>query len=337
MVDTPSSRDGDEAASPTLKPCSTPFLLEQLRRNEPDKLGNKVEDICWVGADYAIYRSERGVYVHFSNCRDVEKQQRIRFTEICPELCELRYLTAQMRPRSKFRLSKRPHDHQDDLFEHNMAQALMLVMEDKTEDGRKIAEKALAMAVRRVTNDNTIRYVRVALLAGIASLGVGVAALAGTRLSDVPAMTPYIVAGMAGATGAVLSIATRLQAFELRPCDESSMNKLMAAMRVGLGIIAAIALFLMATTVLSEMVQKILPKVNGKIPWETPALLGFLAGFAERLIPNLLRRTGDTLEADAGTPVQAVRRDEERAQRDSDERTNRRPSRPHVLVSSSAS
>jgi hypothetical protein len=35
------------------------------------------------------------------------------------------------------------------LFEHNMAQAVMLIMEDKIEDGKRIAEKALAMAVRR--------------------------------------------------------------------------------------------------------------------------------------------------------------------------------------------
>jgi hypothetical protein len=65
----------------------------------------------------------------------------------------------------------------DTLFEHNMAQAVMLILEDSLEEGKQIAQKALAMAVRRVTMDNTIRYVRSSLLFGISFMAAGAIAL----------------------------------------------------------------------------------------------------------------------------------------------------------------
>jgi hypothetical protein len=90
MEDQTARRDGNG-------PCATPFLLGQLKEGERDKLGHIVKEILWIGQEYAIYRSKYGVYVQFSDSHDVEKDQRKKFTEISPELCELRYLTYEMR------------------------------------------------------------------------------------------------------------------------------------------------------------------------------------------------------------------------------------------------
>jgi hypothetical protein len=68
----------DEASS-----CTEPFLLHELRKDQKDKLGHRVEQILWLGKDYAVYRSERGVYVQFSDCPKREALQRRRFAEIC--------------------------------------------------------------------------------------------------------------------------------------------------------------------------------------------------------------------------------------------------------------
>jgi hypothetical protein len=88
------------------------------------------------------------------------------------------------------------------------------------------------------------------------------------------------------------------------------MNKWMAAMRVGMGIIAGATLLLLATTILHDTVAKIVPMSSDVgVPWETAALLGLIGGFAERFIPNLLRRTAVAMLPSDGTPVQAVRRE----------------------------
>jgi hypothetical protein len=189
-----------------------------------------------------------------------------------------------------------------------MAQALMLLMEGNTEGAKVISRNALSMAVRRVSNDNRIRYVRACLVTGAIWILIGIALfdrpLAFAAL-DIPRWNAYVIASMFGAAGSVFSIATRLQNFELKPCNDSRMNVWMSMVRVGMGIVAATVLLLFAKMMLHDMV---FPKaVGGRIPLEGAAILGFLGGFAERLVPNLLRQTASRLESSDGTPVQAAR------------------------------
>ena len=132
------------------------FLLCELQPGAIDKLGNLIKEILWVGRNYTVYRSSKGVYVHFSDDPKEEAVQRNRFTEICPELCELRYLTSQMSSDWSFDLKSWTIRPASSLYHHNMAQAVMLVMEEKIDQGKKIAQQALKMAVGRVTNDNRL-------------------------------------------------------------------------------------------------------------------------------------------------------------------------------------
>jgi hypothetical protein len=111
---------------------------------------------------------------------------------------------------------------------------------------------------------------------------------------------------MSGATGAMLSVATRLRAFELHPCQQSDMNYLMASTRIGNGVIAGPILLLLGLTLLKEPMRGFVTPGE----WHGVAVLGFIGGFMERLVPVLLTRTAGEIGAQAGTPVQAVRDEE---------------------------
>jgi hypothetical protein len=296
-------------------PCS-PSPLDKSEIGKCDKLGNKIRQIIWIGRQYAIYLSTEGVDIQFSNDPETEKEQLKKFTVLCPELCELRFLVNQMierRPWIVKMLSRGGHrDHA--LYENNMAQALMLLMEDKPDEARDIAKTALAMAVRRVTNDNTIRYLTTCFTFGWFVIGMGAAAL--LLLPHLIGSTtaamwmPYVVSAMFGAVGSVFSIMTRLSDFALEPCEESVMNYWMGAIRVAIGVIAAVTLVLFAHTLLGDTLTKVAPKGAGEgLVWETAALLGFIGGYAERLVKSLLGRTIDVMDAH-GTPVQAARQKE---------------------------
>jgi hypothetical protein len=284
--------------------CGEPFSIDELIETKRDRLHYKVEEMFWLGLNYAIYRSEKGVSVQFSDCAVEAKAQRSRFTEISPELCELRHLTSEMRSKSLFGYPLRASRKSASLYEHDMAQAVMLVMEEKSKEGKRIARQALRMAVERVTNDNTVTYFAWCLLSWAIWSAVGfvlAAVLSQVPQLDVPQGPQYVVAAMFGATGAMLSVASRLQSFQLEPCHQSSMNILMGCTRIGFGVLAGPILFLLAPAILHQLMGLDLHLRSGA------AVVGLVGGFAERLIPNILLRTASQIQSPAGTPVQAAR------------------------------
>jgi hypothetical protein len=161
----------------------TGVSLCQLERGKPDAIGAEVQSIEFRGDDYAIYRSDRGVFVHFSDDQEIHRDQVAEYVKLSAQLCELRYLTNQMRQTISSRLLHRPH--RATLFDYNIGQALMLLMEtasqrragriaeaDATEKhATDIAQRALDMAIQRNTTDNTIRYVRTCVTFGLIWLG----------------------------------------------------------------------------------------------------------------------------------------------------------------------
>jgi len=223
--------------------CHEDYSLNGLQRGRRDKLGNKILEILWLSPDYAIYLTHLGVFIHFSDDKVVEKRQRADFTAICPELCELRYLTSETRPETTSwrRSRKRVNDDEEaeasqSLFDHNIAQSLMLLMEGKTEDARAIATAALDMAVARVTNDNKIRYLREALFTAlvlVVAVGITHRLLQFEPIQGIAKESGlFLVACFYGIVGATLSIISRVQSFDMKPSQQSNMNKWMARMRV---------------------------------------------------------------------------------------------------------
>jgi hypothetical protein len=296
--------------------------LDKLEKGRPDSLGIRVREILFRGRDYAIYRSDRGVYVHFSDDPGLQQAQRSAYAKLCVQICELRYLTSQMRSgvlRRIFGLFVR----QRSLYDHNMAQAFMLLMESVAQrmggqtveaagieqKAKEIAQRALDMAVRRKTVDNTIRYVRTCVLFGIA--WVIALILAFYQVPGIPFEAwCYLLASATGIVGAVFSVIVRAQAFELKPCDDSGMNKLMSLIRIGMGGIAGPALFLLLMTVSANAMagnsgMTLLPSAGAGFV-RMVAIIGLIGGFAERLVPDLVRGAADKIGNRAGTPGQAM-------------------------------
>ena len=295
--------------------CHEDFPLSKVQPGRQDKLGNTIWDVLWLSPDYAIYRTDEGIFVHFSDCPDKAAEQRLAFTTICPELCELRYLAGDMpgthvspaRFVKRHLIRRRKARRGSSLFDHNIAQSIMLLMEGKPDDAKAIATAALDMAVTRSTNDNTIRYVRASIVSGlILSVAMGLvfgllSLVAGRRDADL--VSYYFIAALYGILGASFSIATRIQSFEMKPCQQSNMNYWMAFIRITIGLIGGLSFFLLAQSALGRSL------VNAGVigGWEGAALMGFIGGFAERLVQTVFQQTAAGIEGRIGTPVQRVR------------------------------
>jgi hypothetical protein len=112
----------------------------------------------------------------------------------------------------------------------------------------------------------------------------------------------------------MFSVVVRAQSLDLKPCDDSRLNYLMSFIRVGIGGLAGSLLVLLLTPVLPHGLQSAggarPPNVDQPAILQMIFLIGFIAGFAERLVPNLVRATASKLDTRAGTPGEALIRDE---------------------------
>ncbi|WP_158933141.1 hypothetical protein [Acidisphaera sp. S103] len=311
-----------DGSTANLHPHTNGLSLGDLKENGKDAIGATVQEIEFRGEDYAIYRSSRGVYVHFSDDLETRRNQLAEYVKLAVQLCELRYLTNQMRRQLVSKFLPR-HSRGATLYDHNMCQALMLLMETAAErkSGRDseakaaelqatgIAQRALAMAVQRNTTDNTIRYVRTCVLFGLAWLAI--ALLVGRLITGGGPGTPYAIASAAGILGAIFSVIVRAQSLDLKPCDDSALNYLMSCIRIGMGGIAGPILLLLAMTVFSNAAPGTadLNKTGGTLTVglvQMICIVGFIAGFAERLVPNLVQAAADKMQSRAGTPGQGA-------------------------------
>jgi len=175
-------------------------------------------------------------------------------------------------------------------------------MENDVQGGKELAKQTLALVVDRVTNDNTVRYFVNCVVCWFLCVALGSTAFFAITVE----LQTFALAAIFGATGAMLSVAIRLREFALRPCQQSNMNFIRSATRIGVGFIAGpLLLILPLSIILSDHLKAVL---SGGL--RGAAILGLLGGFTERLLPNLLQKAAGQSEPSAGTPVQAARKEE---------------------------
>jgi hypothetical protein len=96
----------------------------------------------------------------------------------------------------------------------------------------------------------------------------------------------------AGAIGAVMSIAIGIRARTVAIDGDWRSNAVDAAVRVGIGMISAGVLFLLLNSGIVSTISAGGIALNGSaMSWQVTLIIGFAAGFLERLVPDLLERT----------------------------------------------
>jgi hypothetical protein len=277
---------------------SDSLLLSQIKLGAPDKLGQTILQVYFSGEAYKIYRTRQGVNVHFADCRRREQKQKEKYLNVLCKLGRLRFLAGQM---GRWPIILHWLSRTGGFYDHQIAEASCLALEGNAHEADKILDEGLALAANRLTNENRIRYLAACLAVALLPAAL-VAWLYLWHLGPHPAWYSVLLAGAAGAIGAVFSIAMRVQSLNLRPDEQSVMNYIMGSLRVLTGFTAGVLLLLLIThTVLGKAIQALF-EPESTVDWQNISLVGFLGGFAERLVPSLLA----TFErrAESGTSVE---------------------------------
>lgn len=230
-------------------------------------------------ARYAIYRARDRVMVHFADDMLVADQQRKRLNDLASMRAKLAMLTAGL-------------DKSAAYYDGQIAQALQLALDGETEKANETMAQTVAQAETERASRGRIQYLLCGLVTAAAFLvvlGVGYAAVTFEK----PANNLWLAA-IGGAIGAVFSMSISIRSRAVALDLYRNANIADGALRILAGVIsAAVLILLMATNIVPKLQVGGGALTGDAATWETILLVGFIAGFLERLLPDILSARKD--------------------------------------------
>ncbi|WP_375393594.1 hypothetical protein [uncultured Sphingomonas sp.] len=270
----------------------TPGHIAALISSRNDSAGNAIREFyaCNPPA-YAVYRTDARVMIAFADKGATERVQRAKLAPLGPLRSEINGLIDGWRSsRDHRRLAKAR------TFDRRTADAIVMALEDDDVsnatielnavrnaiiDGRKSAARFLYLITAFVVALALIVLVAIASLPGLGLLaGWGGA-------NDV------LIATVGGVAGSFYSIATGLSKRTILTDLQQRDNAQDAILRMLIGFISA---GIVICVIHSGVGVQIVPQ-GVDHAWMQLVTLGFLAGFSERLVPDLLAKAGAAVEA----------------------------------------
>jgi hypothetical protein len=262
--------------------------LSELRKGAADKLGNKVLEIYLALPNFKIYRTEQGVFIHFSDNSEILTEQLGRYLKPQKVLSEIRGLLKKA-DNSKFVLRK---DADKQFYEIAIARAIaasVLGYPDDASDAMRSTHESLLSLQQSAAR---LQYLLSCLCTFIViSVIFGLITMSG-RVGTI-----YPLSIVAGSAGAFLSITLNVSDMNINPLEPMTLHNVMGFLRIIFGSMAG---YVLVVAVQAKIFGSFFAHDNGIIPTETIIFLSILAGFAERLVPNLLLQQAQTVSARPG-------------------------------------
>jgi hypothetical protein len=267
------------SASPAANDCAA-VKVADVRKNRTDCRGEKIEFVFFRRKDYVIYRSGSKIFVHYADDEKKASEQVANTAELLPLRGRLQYLVKDMEA--------------PQAYHWQIAEAFRLGLDGQKDAAKNILEDAISNILAKRVSKGRMAYI---FYAGLAALLVVVAAGAAAIWCPVFAavaqgtdtsLTPLLLATASGAMGALLSTAIALRARTVATEGDFSSNVVDSAVRILIGVISAAALYLLLDSNLLKGLSLTPEALGPGRIWQIALLAGFVAGFLERLVPDLL-------------------------------------------------
>jgi hypothetical protein len=297
-VEAPSSADQSTAGGDPKKviplrdpagPRAVATTCASFRVGDLDGAGRTIEQIYFKRDRYVIYCTtnddEKEIRVQYADDTAIADKQITDVADVIPLRNKLQFLLPEITNKNHyyaqiaeaFRLGL---EHQIDVAKQTLENAIQEVQTIRGSDGRNIyINQAGPYAA----------YAAIALIAASAAFLY----LGGVTFTKAwSTLGHLLMAASAGSLGALLSIAISVRTRSVATDGDDKSIRIDAWLRILIGVISAAVLYLiLGTGVLSQVQIGDMTFKAGLISWQLSLLVGFAAGFLERLVPDLLEKT----------------------------------------------
>lgn len=276
------------------------FPLEQVVKGREDKRGRPILDVLWAVHDFRIFKTDKGISPHFSDDEKVAAGQRERYLALGSELAQMNHLIHLL---SQYSWQRRRDGEQPDssatqlYYERELARGIAQALIGDAEEGKATLTALAKRLEKRLRNKGRVIYFAMCLISAFVIVVLASLFLANATGLD---RTEMALAAIMGSLGALLSTAAGLRRLRIDAGATWVMNWVYGGQRMLVGVLGAVVLYLAVRAGIAMELMPGLPADTAKPDTLDPYKLSFisvLAGFSERLVPNLLdREPGDNGE-----------------------------------------
>jgi hypothetical protein len=275
---------------PQLLDAHRPFMLKDVQLDKKDREGHPVKYIYAAQAgEYVIYKADDQVRIQFADDSAQAGKQRKALLPLNSARAEVNSLLQGLSCR--------------EIFDRQLAYALQLAFDGDVDGAKEITGAAKATVLAKRAARGRFQYLKWSY--GATVLLTAVLFMASWLHPFQEASGDLWLAAKAGLVGAAFSIALAIRGRTVALDTDLLDNVTDGTLRLVIGIISAGVLLLMFKS-------GIVPTLKigdadfkaSSLTWEMVLVIGFLGGFLERLVPDLLEKRnvqGNGSHGPAGT------------------------------------
>jgi hypothetical protein len=316
--------DANVPATPASGPRLPPddFPLSNLHSGTPDKRGRMVIDVLWAVRDFKIYKTDKGISPQFSDDPEMARKQRQAYMSLGPELAELNQQIEMLRNGwARWitwlwqRLGARD-DPQLAYCERETARGIAQALDGRPDEGRQTLADLSQRLAKRFGNVLRVLYFSICALAALeitVALAIYTDGMSPAHTDTILGLQTFqlSVAAVMGCLGALLSTAIGLRNLAIDPAASLTINITYAVQRMLVGILGAVVLHItLKSGIVSALIGTAQVTGGEDSAIYKLAFMSLLAGFSERLVPNLLERTAKKYEEGSPEGTAAAERAE---------------------------
>jgi hypothetical protein len=269
-----SERSGDDAG----QRCT----VAAIEVGTIDGRKSEITHVFYKFQEYAIFKSGDEIRIQYADCEETKRGQIEKIAELMPLRDRLQYLASNARLRKRYL--------------PQIANAFFLGLQDRNDCAKQVIEDAIKDIQEVRVREGRITYVQCAI---VVALGLAAVLFSlGANAFHKAQVVPLWAAAGSGSIGALLSIAIAVRGRSVATDGDWQTNLVDVAIRVLIGVISAAALYLLLSSgMIANMSSltgmpvgefKVSSGTGTPITWQVALVIGFMAGFVERLVPDLL-------------------------------------------------